>query len=96
MLPDKELLRVDEVMRYFDVSRSTIYLWLAHGILAGEKYRGVIRIPRKSVIECRMNAKIEPRPEPKSAPPGKGTGKKAPKMKPKTGKGAGKKAKKVS
>ena len=59
-LPNRELLRVEEVATYFDVSRSTIYLWIDHGILIAEKYRGVIRIPRESVENCRLSNKLEP------------------------------------
>ena len=59
-LPDKTLLRVEDVAAYFDVSRSTIYLWIDHGILLAEKYRGVIRVPRESVEKCRMAHKMEP------------------------------------
>jgi excisionase family DNA binding protein len=59
-LPKKELLRVEDVAAYFDVSRSTIYLWIDHGILLAEKYRGVIRVPRESVEKCRMAHRMEP------------------------------------
>lgn len=59
-LPNKPLLRVEEAATYFDVSRSTIYLWIDHGILIAEKYRGVIRIPKESIINCRIMAKLEP------------------------------------
>lgn len=59
-LPAKELLRVDEVAAYFDVSRSTIYLWIDHGILEAEKIRGVIRVPRESVQKCRMESRKDP------------------------------------
>lgn len=59
-LPDKKLLRVEEVAEYFDVARSTIYLWIDHGILSAEKYRGVIRIPRESVEHCRLTNKLNP------------------------------------
>jgi excisionase family DNA binding protein len=58
--PDKKLLRVDEVAEYFDVSRSTIYLWIDNGILCAEKYRGTIRIPRESVEHCRLASKLKP------------------------------------
>ena len=60
ILPDKELLRVEEVAAYFDVSRSTIYLWIDHGILTAEKIRGIIRIPRDSVGKCRMAHRMDP------------------------------------
>jgi excisionase family DNA binding protein len=59
-LPNKELLRVEEVATYFDVSRSTIYLWIEHGLLIAEKYRGVIRIPKESVLNFRLINKIDP------------------------------------
>lgn len=59
-LPAKDLLRVDEVAQYFDVSRSVVYLWIDHGILEAEKYRGVIRIPREAVEKCRLSAKLKP------------------------------------
>jgi excisionase family DNA binding protein len=59
-LPMKDLLRVEDVAAYFDVSRSTIYLWIDHGILIAEKYRGIIRVPRESVESCRMSHRMEP------------------------------------
>lgn len=59
-LPQKTLLRVDEVAQYFGVARSTIYLWIDHKILEAEKIRGVIRIERASVVKCRMASKINP------------------------------------
>jgi excisionase family DNA binding protein len=59
-LPNKPLLRVDECATYFDVSVSTIYLWIDHGILEAEKYHGTIRVPRESVQNCRMESKIKP------------------------------------
>ena len=59
-LPKKELLRVEDVATYFDVSRSTIYLWIDHGILEAEKYRGIIRVPRDSVEKCRMAHRLQP------------------------------------
>ena len=59
-LPQKPLLRVDEVSQYFDVARSTVYLWIDHGILDAEKIRGVIRITRESIVKCRLASKINP------------------------------------
>jgi excisionase family DNA binding protein len=56
-LPDKELLRVDEVAEYFSVSPKTIYLWIDHGHLIAEKFVGTVRIPRKSVIKLRDKKK---------------------------------------
>jgi excisionase family DNA binding protein len=58
-LPNKELLTVEEVAEYFSISRSTVYLWIEHRILVREKYRGVIRVPRESVLACRMKNRSE-------------------------------------
>jgi len=58
-LPDKELLRVDEVARYFSVTEKTIRLWIEHGHLIAEKIVGIVRIPRESVLKCRFFAKYE-------------------------------------
>jgi excisionase family DNA binding protein len=59
-IPNKPLLRVDEVATYFDVSRSVVYLWIDHGLLTAEKYRGVIRVPRESVEQFRLAGKLCP------------------------------------
>ena len=59
-LPNKPLLRVDECATYFDVSAATIYLWIDHGILEAEKIKGTIRIPRESILNCRVKSKIDP------------------------------------
>ena len=59
-LPQKPLLRVDEVASYFDVTARTIYLWIDHGLLEAEKLRGVIRISRESIKNFRLSGKINP------------------------------------
>ncbi len=59
-LPQKPLLRVDEVAAYFDVTNRTIYLWIDHGLLEAEKYKGCIRIPRESIRTFRLTGKINP------------------------------------
>jgi len=59
-LPEKALLRVDEVAQYFDVTRATVYLWIDHGLIEAEKYRGVIRISQESVDNFRLKSKIKP------------------------------------
>lgn len=56
----KEMLRVDEVAEFLDVGRSTVYLWIDHGLLEAEKYRGVIRVPRESLKEFRLKHQIRP------------------------------------
>jgi excisionase family DNA binding protein len=60
MLPDKSLFRVDEVAAYFKITRRTVYLWIEHGLLGAEKYRGIIRVPRVAILECRNNARLNP------------------------------------
>jgi excisionase family DNA binding protein len=59
-LPQKALLRVDEVASYFDVTTRTIYLWIDHGLLEAEKFKGVIRVPRESIQNFRLASKINP------------------------------------
>ena len=56
----KEMLRVSEVAEFLDVGRSTVYQWIDHGLLAAEKYRGIIRVPRESLENFRLIHKIEP------------------------------------
>jgi len=52
-LPDKELLRPDEVAKYLGVTRQSIYRWIASGKLEAHKVAGrIIRIPRESVEKC--------------------------------------------
>jgi len=49
-LPKKELLRPDEVRRFLQVSRSTIYNMIADGRLEAKRIGGrTLRIPRESV-----------------------------------------------
>ena len=59
-LPEKPLWRVDEVSAYFDVARSTVYLWIDHGLLEAEKLCGVIRVTRQSILKFRLSSKIRP------------------------------------
>lgn len=56
-LPKKSLFRPDEAATYFDVARSTIYLWMDHGILEFEQYRGIKRISRDAILKCRFKSK---------------------------------------
>jgi excisionase family DNA binding protein len=59
-LPNKSLFRPDEAADYFGYGKSTIYLWIDHGILRAEKYRGTYRIPREAILECRFKSKYDP------------------------------------
>lgn len=59
-LPDKDLLRPDEVAAYFSVSLSTIYYWIDTGKLEAVKTPGkIIRIPREAVVESLKNTLSE-------------------------------------
>ena len=53
-LPDKELLRVDEVADYFSVTHKTVYLWVKKRHLTAFKISRVIRITRDSVLKCKI------------------------------------------
>ena len=53
-LPKKDLFRVDEVAKYFDVTERTIFSWIAQGHLKAEKIVGTLRIPRGSILNCRF------------------------------------------
>jgi excisionase family DNA binding protein len=49
-IPDKQLLRPDEVARLFDVTLQTVYNWCEAGVLEGMKIGGVLRITRESIV----------------------------------------------
>ena len=53
-LPQKELLRVDEVANFFSVTDRCIRLWIEHGHLKAERIVGAIRVTRESVLKCRF------------------------------------------
>jgi excisionase family DNA binding protein len=49
-LPDKALLRPDEVAKYFSVSVKTVYRWIDMGRIEGVKIAGgLVRIPREAI-----------------------------------------------
>ncbi len=49
-LPQKPLLRPDEVAQFLSVSLNTIYRWHRSGILVGTKINRSLKIPRDSVL----------------------------------------------
>lgn len=56
-LPNKELLRPDEVAEYFSVSAKTIYRWIDEGKIAAVKIAGSLtRIERKAVLKLKKPA----------------------------------------
>ena len=60
-LPDKALLRPDEVADYFRVKIRVIYKWVDEGRIKGAvRVAGrTIRIPRESVVECQERVEDE-------------------------------------
>ena len=51
-LPEKTLLRVDEVARFFDVSPKTVYNWCEMGLIKACNINGgTLRIFRESLID---------------------------------------------
>ena len=51
-LPNKELLRPDEVAAYFSVTVRTVRRWIGEGKLKAVRVFGVTRIPRKEVVKA--------------------------------------------
>jgi excisionase family DNA binding protein len=55
-LPEKELLRPDEVASFLSVAKSTIYSWICTGELEGVKLLGkTIRIRRDEVLRIQKS-----------------------------------------
>jgi excisionase family DNA binding protein len=54
-LPDKELLRPDEVAKYLSVTRKTVYFWIDTGKLEAYKIVNVLRIPREAVLKIKKS-----------------------------------------
>jgi len=49
-LPNKSLLRPDEVAKYLSVSVKTVYRWIDMGRIEGVKVAGgLVRIPREAI-----------------------------------------------
>jgi len=60
-LPNKKYMRPDEVADYFNISRSTIYLWCDHGKLDGFKPSGgVLRVTVESVRRLEEEGLLRP------------------------------------
>ena len=54
-LPDRELLRPDEVAAYYFVTTRTVYLWIENGkLVAVPTPGGSIRITRESVLKWKI------------------------------------------
>jgi len=52
-LANKDLFRVDEVAEYFGVTQRTIRYWIEKKYLCADKIIGIVRIPKKSILELK-------------------------------------------
>jgi excisionase family DNA binding protein len=62
-LPDKKLLRPDEVAEYLRVSKKTVHRWVKKGTLDAIKINNLVRIPRSAVVallETRSGTRQKP------------------------------------
>ena len=62
-LPDKNLLRPDEVAEYLRVSKKTVHRWVKKGTLDAIKINNLVRIPRSAVVallETRSRTRQKP------------------------------------
>ena len=62
-LPDKHLLRPDEVAEYLRVSKKTVHRWVKKGTLDAIKINNLVRIPRSAVVallETRSRTRQKP------------------------------------
>lgn len=50
-LPERELLRVDEVAAYFSVTAKTIRMWIKRGLLEADRRARTTRVLRESVLK---------------------------------------------
>ena len=57
-LPEKDLLRPDEVANYFSVTKMTIYRWVDEGRLECTKISNSMRIFRESVVDLIRSCNI--------------------------------------
>jgi excisionase family DNA binding protein len=55
-LPEKSLLRPDEVALFWRVSVKTVYRWIDMGIIGAVKKAGTVRIPREKVKGVRSES----------------------------------------
>ena len=54
-IPNRQLLRVEEVADFLVINRATIYRWYEEDKLQGAKLNGVLRIYRQSLVALIQN-----------------------------------------
>ena len=73
-MTEPELMTVDNAARAMSIGRSTMYLWIARGLVPTFRVNGVVRIPRTALmrmIEAQVEGATAPTPT-APARPGKG------------------------
>ena len=58
-LPQKELLRPDEVMKYLDICKSTLYYWVKFKKIKSYRAGKKLRFRREDVIEFTKRSSIK-------------------------------------
>lgn len=69
-MSEPELLTVEDAARTLSIGRSTMYLWIARGLVPTFRVNGVVRIPRSALMRM-IEAQVEgvTGPEPTAAEP---------------------------
>lgn len=47
--PNHALLKPNEVMLFFRISRSTFYRWVESGAIKAKRINGILRVPREEL-----------------------------------------------
>ena len=50
-IPNRQLLRIDEVASFFQITKTTVYNWYEDDKIKGTKINGILRIYRQSIID---------------------------------------------
>ena len=51
-IPNRQLLRIDEIADFFQITKMTVYNWYETDKLKGVKINGTLRIYRQSVVDA--------------------------------------------
>ena len=57
-MDEPELLTVENAARLLQVGRSTLYEWIAEGIVPTFRVHGVVRIPRAAILQM-INEQVQ-------------------------------------
>lgn len=57
-MEDAELLTVENAARAMQIGRSTLYEWIAEGLIPVFRVHGVVRIPRAALVEM-IDAQVQ-------------------------------------